>query len=259
RRDLRRRLLARPARGLRGRLQPRPAHLRHRPELLGAERADVPARYPRGGLRRGGPQGDRARRGHARRRRAPARPRRGRPGTVRGPAGRRGHGRRRATGRGGGAVTDAARPGIGIENLPLRENLRGGSAYGAPQLDGPVQLNTNENPHPPSRALVTALAAAGADAATDVHRCPDRDAAALRGELASFLARETGVGLDADSVSAANVANDIRQQLLQASGGPRRSAVGFVPSDAMHPLLAAGTDTRGIPVDRGADLALDVD
>src|SRR5699024_6819307 len=51
----------------------------------------------------------------------------------------------------------------------------------------------------------------------------------------------------------------IFQQLLQAFGGPGRSAMGFVPSYSMHPLLAAGTDTRWIPLDRGADLALDVD
>lgn len=156
-------------------------------------------------------------------------------------------------------MTDAARPGIGIENLPLRENLRGGSAYGAPQLDVPVQLNTNENPHPPSRALVTDLAAAVADAATDLHRYPDRDAVALRGDLAAYLGRQTGVELDAGRVWAANGSNEILQQLLQAFGGPGRSAMGFVPSYSMHPLLAAGTDTRWIPVDRGADLALDVD
>ena len=104
-------------------------------------------------------------------------------------------------------MTDAARPGIGIENLPLRENLRGGSAYGAPQLDVPVQLNTNENPHPPSRALVTDLAAAVADAATDLHRYPDRDAVALRGDLAAYLGRQTGVELDAGRVWATNGSN----------------------------------------------------
>src|SRR5699024_3748088 len=69
----------------------------------------------------------------------------------------------------------------------------------------------------------------------------------------------TGVELDADRVWAANGSNEILQQLLQAFGGPGRSAMGFVPSYSMHPLLAAGTDTRWIPVDRGADLALDVD
>ena len=36
-----------------------------------------------------------------------------------------------------------------LEALPLREELRGAQPYGAPQLDVPVALNTNENPYPP--------------------------------------------------------------------------------------------------------------
>ncbi len=47
---------------------------------------------------------------------------------------------------------------VGIDDLPIRENLRGQSPYGAPQLTVPVQLNTNENPHPPSQALVDDVA-----------------------------------------------------------------------------------------------------
>ena len=47
-----------------------------------------------------------------------------------------------------------------IEKL-LREELRGRTPYGAPQLDVPVRLNTNENPHPPSAELVADLAAPG--------------------------------------------------------------------------------------------------
>ena len=43
---------------------------------------------------------------------------------------------------------------VTLADLPLREDLRGKSPYGAPQLDVPVRLNTNENPHPPTPALV---------------------------------------------------------------------------------------------------------
>ena len=35
-----------------------------------------------------------------------------------------------------------------LNDLPLREELRGKSAYGAPQLHVAYQLNTNENPYP---------------------------------------------------------------------------------------------------------------
>lgn len=156
-------------------------------------------------------------------------------------------------------MTAVPRPGIGLDALPLRENLRGQSAYGAPQLEVPVQLNTNENPHPPSAALVADIAAAVSEAATDLNRYPDRDAVELRTDLAAYLTRQTGVEVDVDMVWAANGSNEILQQLLQAFGGPGRSAMGFVPSYSMHPILAAGTDTEWIPVGRGADLAIDVE
>ncbi|MFL0580232.1 histidinol-phosphate transaminase [Dietzia sp. 179-F 9C3 NHS] len=156
-------------------------------------------------------------------------------------------------------MTTSPHPGVGLDALPLRENLRGKSAYGAPQLEVPVQLNTNENPHPPSAALVADVAAAVAEVAADLNRYPDRDAVALRGDLAAYLTRQTGVALDVDRVWAANGSNEILQQLLQAFGGPGRTAMGFVPSYSMHPLLAAGTDTAWIPVERAADLAINVD
>ncbi len=156
-------------------------------------------------------------------------------------------------------MTAAPRPGVGLDALPLRENLRGSSAYGAPQLEVPVQLNTNENPHPPSAELVADIAAAVSEAATDLNRYPDRDAVELRTDLAVYLTRQTGVELDVDMVWAANGSNEILQQLLQTFGGPGRSAMGFVPSYSMHPILAAGTDTEWIPVQRGADLAIDID
>lgn len=155
-------------------------------------------------------------------------------------------------------MTDSPRPGVGLGALPLRENLRGQSAYGAPQLEVPVQLNTNENPHPPSAELVADIAGAVAAAAEDLNRYPDRDAVALRTDLASYLTRQTGVDLDVEMVWAANGSNEILQQLLQAFGGPGRSAMGFVPSYSMHPILAAGTDTEWIPVDRGSDLSIDI-
>lgn len=151
------------------------------------------------------------------------------------------------------------RPGVGLDALPLRDNLRGLSAYGAPQLEVPVQLNTNENPHPPSAELVADIASAVSAAATDLNRYPDRDAVGLRTDLAGYLTGQTGVALDADMVWAANGSNEILQQLLQAFGGPGRSAMGFVPSYSMHPILAAGTDTEWIPVERAANLSIDVD
>ncbi|MFI7003200.1 histidinol-phosphate transaminase [Nocardia sp. NPDC050175] len=148
---------------------------------------------------------------------------------------------------------------ISLDDLPLRENLRGKKPYGAPQLTVPVQLNTNENPHPPSKALIDDVAESIRIAAADLHRYPDRDAVALRSDLAEYLGRQTGVAVDTDNVWAANGSNEILQQLLQAFGGPGRSALGFVPSYSMHPIISEGIDTEWIEAKRNADFSLDVD
>ncbi|ORV40401.1 histidinol-phosphate aminotransferase [Mycolicibacter engbaekii] len=153
-----------------------------------------------------------------------------------------------------------SRPGgqIGLADLPLREDLRGKSPYGAPQLDVPVRLNTNENPHPPSAALVDDVARSVREVAAELHRYPDRDAVALRADLADYLTTQTGVAVGPDNVWAANGSNEILQQLLQAFGGPGRSAIGFVPSYSMHPIIADGTLTRWLAVHRASDFGLDV-
>lgn len=148
---------------------------------------------------------------------------------------------------------------ISVDALPIRENLRGKSAYGAPQLTVPVQLNTNENPHPPTQALIDDVAESVREAAKELHRYPDRDAVALRTDLAAYLAKQTGVPVTVDNLWAANGSNEILQQLLQAFAGPGRSAMGFVPSYSMHPIIADGTDTEWVEVFRRDDFALDVD
>jgi len=148
---------------------------------------------------------------------------------------------------------------VALKDLPLRENLRGKSAYGAPQLDVPVRLNTNENPHPPSRALVDDVAESVRAAAAELHRYPDRDAVELRRDLAAYLSARTGVAVGVENVWAANGSNEILQQLLQAFGGPGRTALGFVPSYSMHPIIADGTQTRWVEVHRAPDFGLDID
>jgi histidinol-phosphate aminotransferase len=148
---------------------------------------------------------------------------------------------------------------ISLSDLPLRDNLRGKSPYGAPQLVVPVRLNTNENPHPPTQALVDDVAASVAEAAAELHRYPDRDATALRTDLATYMQAQTGVALTAENLWAANGSNEILQQLLQAFGGPGRSAIGFVPSYSMHPIISDGTQTEWLSATRATDFGLDVD
>ncbi|MFV8052169.1 histidinol-phosphate transaminase [Mycobacterium sp. 48b] len=148
---------------------------------------------------------------------------------------------------------------VTLADLPLRENLRGKSPYGAPQLVVPVRLNTNENPHPPTQALIDDVAATVRDAAAELHRYPDRDAVELRTSLAAYLTEATGVQLTVDNLWAANGSNEILQQLLQAFGGPGRTAIGFVPSYSMHPIISDGTQTEWLQAARAADFGLDVD
>jgi histidinol-phosphate aminotransferase len=148
---------------------------------------------------------------------------------------------------------------VTLDDLPLRAALRGKTAYGAPQLDVPVQLNTNENPHPPSQALIDDVTESIRAAAADLHRYPDRDAMALRTDLAGYLTGRTGVAVGPRNVWAANGSNEILQQLLQAFGGPGRTALGFVPSYSMHPIIATGMDTEWLEAKRSADFSLDID
>ncbi|GBG38562.1 histidinol-phosphate transaminase [Mycobacterium montefiorense] len=148
---------------------------------------------------------------------------------------------------------------VTLDDLPLRDDLRGKSPYGAPQLAVPVRLNTNENPHPPSAALVDDVVRSVQEAAADLHRYPDRDAFALRTDLAAYLTAQTGTRLGVENLWAANGSNEILQQLLQAFGGPGRSAIGFVPSYSMHPLISDSTRTEWLTAARADDFSLDVD
>ena len=134
--------------------------------------------------------------------------------------------------------------------LPIRDDLKGRTPYGAPQLAARVRLNTNENPYPPSPGLVADLAAAIGEAATGLNRYPDREAVALRTDLAAYA------GHHLDGTWAANGSNEVLQQLLQAFGGPGRTALGFEPSYSMHRLISEATGTAWVGAERAADFTL---
>ncbi len=175
RRRLRRPVRPRLAGRLPGRLQPRAAHRRHRPAHGRAFGAGLPARHPRGGLHR--------------QRRWPRRPRTStrsaQPRTWPRTSTRCGFGRpgRCWPRRWPGSAVPSEQAPVERDQLagpPMRPDLAGRTPYGAPQLDVPVRLNTNENPYPPSAALVQAIAEAAAGVAGTLNRYPDRDAMALR-------------------------------------------------------------------------------
>jgi histidinol-phosphate aminotransferase len=148
---------------------------------------------------------------------------------------------------------------FGIDDLPVRDELRGKSPYGAPQLDVAVRLNTNENPYPLPEPLVERIAERVREAARDLNRYPDRDAVQLRTELARYLTRTGNHPLAVENVWAANGSNEVIQQLLQTFGGPGRTALGFEPSYSMHSLIARGTGTGWISGPREDDFSIDVE
>jgi histidinol-phosphate aminotransferase len=139
-----------------------------------------------------------------------------------------------------------------VKGLPIREDLRGLTPYGAPQLNVAVRLNTNENSYPLPDEVIEGVEKALSGVLRDLNRYPDRDAVALRADLASYL----GYELTTANVWAANGSNEVQQQLLQVFGGPGRVALGFTPAYSMHPLLAKATGTGWIDGQRGEEFEL---
>lgn len=142
----------------------------------------------------------------------------------------------------------------------LRPDLRGQSPYGAPQLDVPIALNTNENSYPVPAEVVETITAAVREAASGLNRYPDREFTALREALAAYLSR-SGTTIEASQVWAGNGSNEVLLHLLQAFGGPDRIALGFTPAYSMHPIITRTTGTtwvdgmRGVPGQGRFDLS----
>ncbi len=144
---------------------------------------------------------------------------------------------------------------ITLGQLPLRPELVGEEPYGAPQLDVPVCLNTNENPYPPSAKVRAQMAAAIEKTARSINRYPDRDAVALRSELAKYL----GFGLGVQNIWAANGSNEVMTHVLSAFGGPGRTVLSFTPTYSMYPEYARNTHSGYVTVPRKADYTLDAE
>jgi histidinol-phosphate aminotransferase len=141
--------------------------------------------------------------------------------------------------------------------LPLQQNLRELSPYGAPQLPAEAVMNTNENPYSPSPALTKAITDRVSQVAFTLNRYPDRDAVALRKKLADFINELSGTHFETKNIWAANGSNEIIQSLFLAFGGG--AALGFTPSYSMHPLIAKVTQVQWINGSRREDFTLDID
>jgi histidinol-phosphate aminotransferase len=135
-----------------------------------------------------------------------------------------------------------------LDDLPIRDDLRGKSPYGAPQKHVRIELNVNENTHPIPEPVARDIIESLARAILTINRYPDREFTQLRESLAGYL----GHGLTRDNIWAANGSNEILQQIMQAFGGPGRSILGFPPTYSMHSIIASGTGTTWVTADRDA-------
>ena len=142
-----------------------------------------------------------------------------------------------------------------LDDLPIRDDLRGLTPYGAPQLDVPVRLNVNENAYRVPEAVALDIVQEIARALPDANRYPDREFDTLRRAFAGYL----GHGLEPAQLWAGNGSNEVLQHVLQAFGGPGRSLLSFTPTYSMYPLLAQGVGMRWIPVPRADDFTLTPD
>ena len=142
----------------------------------------------------------------------------------------------------------------------LREDLRGRTAYGAPQLDVAVRLNTNENSYAVPADVAAAIAVAVAEVAGHLNRYPDREFTALREALAGYLRAQTGQPIEPEQVWAGNGSNEVLLHLVQAFGGVGRTALGFTPAYSMHPIITRTTGTTWVDGLRGTPTgAFDLD
>jgi histidinol-phosphate aminotransferase len=139
-----------------------------------------------------------------------------------------------------------------LADLPIRDNLRGLTPYGAPQKQVRYALNVNENTHAIPEAVAHDVVTSLAKALLGINRYPDREFTTLRESLARYV----GHGAMPDHIWAANGSNEVLQQILQAFGGPGRSVLGFPPTYSMHSIIAAGTDTTWIAGERDAAFEL---
>lgn len=149
-----------------------------------------------------------------------------------------------------------------LGSLPLRDDLRDRSPYGAPVIDVPVRLNVNENSFAVPAEVTAEIHARIADITASLNRYPDREFSGLRDLLAGYL---TGVvrgegaadlAITPDMVWAANGSNEVLFHILQAFGGPGRTVLGFTPSYSMHPLITRSTGADWVEVPRGEGFAI---
>lgn len=129
-----------------------------------------------------------------------------------------------------------------------RTGLRDVEPYVSLQREVAARLNTNECPHPLPEGFFEELAEAVRD--LPLHRYPDANMTRLRAELATASRHA------AEGIWVANGSNEILTQLLQAYGGPGRTAVTFEPTYLLHARLCWLTQTEHRALSLPSDFVL---
>ncbi len=132
----------------------------------------------------------------------------------------------------------------------FRENVSGVSGYTPgfqPRSSDVVKLNTNENPYPPSPAVLEALRAVGAE---QLRRYPDPAGGAFR----EAAARVHGVG--PENIICCNGGDDLLSIAIRAFCEAGRPLAYPVPTYTLYPVLARLEDCPAIeiPFDEGFGL-----
>lgn len=140
-----------------------------------------------------------------------------------------------------------------LDDFPLRDDLKGLTPYGAPQLDVPIRLNVNESAFDVPDEIVDAVGERVRAAVRGANRYPDREFSELR----LLLARYVGHDVAPEQIWAANGSNEVLQHVLQAFGGPGRRVLSFSPTYSMYPLLSQGIAMEYRAVPRRDDFTID--
>ena len=139
-----------------------------------------------------------------------------------------------------------------FQDLPIRDDLRDLTPYGAPQLEVRIPVNVNENNYGIPDEVVASIATAVNKEIAGLNRYPDREFSLLRERIATYI----GQGVNPDQIWAANGSNEVLQQLFMAFGGPGRRVVSFSPTYSMYPLIAKSVGSEYLAIPRAEDFSL---
>jgi histidinol-phosphate/aromatic aminotransferase/cobyric acid decarboxylase-like protein len=124
--------------------------------------------------------------------------------------------------------------------LPLRGDVADRTGHGPVRAGAPVRLDRNENPWPPPPDPLDSIVEQIPLAAAGLHRYPDRAAAALRGELAEYLTRQTDLLADTGNLRVANGSNKVMRLIAErerVSNALRTMGFDVVETDANFMLF----------------------